>query len=358
MSKFDPWNWPGDGIFDINGDGELDTFERAARNAHHMEVLGMLDDEDDYEYDDSDDGFDFDDFEDEDYDLYDSDDLDDGFSSTGSIHIPLTFSVKVEPGEHEGKDYPNARQKQAAGFWNTFGDDSAEGKRAAFIIGNASSIPAANYLTADGKFLYAQAIKDNFTIPCTLPEEDLEQEIDFWNIFRKLQRRDGALTLEVWDWCLQQFAPYAEYAVGVQYDLWYSVLNFLQCHGEDFLPQCIDYVAEHPAFLESLQKIYTSGHYAVYILIIQALKQHRAKVANALFDMEFEAAKSNWKDINLTMQSLVDACYCFNDPMAVKCVKNHYLAKLKTLDDGMVLDEIPEWEAQLDKTIADLEQWR
>ena len=43
--------------------GKLDTFERAARDVHHMEVMGKLDDEDnDDEYD---------------YDDYDDDDLDD-----------------------------------------------------------------------------------------------------------------------------------------------------------------------------------------------------------------------------------------------------------------------------------------
>ncbi|MBR0414132.1 MAG: hypothetical protein IJI67_03565 [Clostridia bacterium] len=352
------WNWwPGDSVFDFNGDGKLDFTERVIRDVQHMRMMGLLDDDDDdtdYSTDDDDD-----DWRDncEAYDDEDEDDLDDDFSSAGSLNIPLTFSVEVVPGEHKSKDYPNARQKQAAGFWDTFGDDSAEGKRAAFIIGNAASIPAANYLTADGNFLYAQAIKDNFTIPCSLPDEDLEQEIEFWDIFRKLRCRDSALTLEVWDWCLQQFAPYAEYAVGVEYDLWFSVLSFMRSNAEDFLPQCVDYIAEHPAFLEALGKIYNSGNYIVYILIIEALKQHRAKIANALFDMEFEATKNNWKDINLTMQSLVDACYCFDEPMAVKYIKNHFLAKLKTLDDGMVLDEIPEWEEKLNKTIADLEQW-
>ena len=51
MSTFDPFQWPGDGIFDLNGDGKLDTFERAARDVHHMQVMGLLDDEDDDEYD-------------------------------------------------------------------------------------------------------------------------------------------------------------------------------------------------------------------------------------------------------------------------------------------------------------------
>ncbi|MBE6818962.1 MAG: hypothetical protein E7517_07405 [Ruminococcaceae bacterium] len=372
------WNdWIGDSRFDLDGDGEYDIFEEAGRQTNHLITMGVFDDDDgDYDYNDDwqdycEDGSeyglypeDFDDEEDYEMALEEAreaeEDEEEGFGAfmpTPVVNIPITFSIEVPQGEHESKDYPNARQKQAAGFWDTFGDNSPEGKRAAFIIGNAASIPAANYLTADGRFLYAQAIKDHFTVPCALPDEDLEQEIEFWDIFRKLQCRDGALTLEVWDWCLQQFAPYAEYAVAAEYDLWFSVLSFMRNHAEDFLPQCVDYIAEHPAFLEAIQKLYTSGNYIVYILIIEALKQHRAKIANALFNMEFEAAKNNWKDINLTMQSLVDACYCFDEPMAVKYIKNHYLAKLKTLDDGMVLDEIPEWEEKLNKTIADLEQW-
>ena len=58
-----PSKWSGYGIFDLNGDGELDTFERAARDVHHMQIMGLLDDDnDDDEYD---------------YDDYDDDDLDD-----------------------------------------------------------------------------------------------------------------------------------------------------------------------------------------------------------------------------------------------------------------------------------------
>ena len=56
MSAFNPFQWPGDGIFDLNGDGELDTFERAARDVHHMQMMGLLDDDnDEYDYDDYDD---------------------------------------------------------------------------------------------------------------------------------------------------------------------------------------------------------------------------------------------------------------------------------------------------------------
>lgn len=62
MSNFDPFRWPGDGIFDLDGDGELDTFERAARDVHHMQMMGLLDDDNDDEYD---------------YDDYDDDELDD-----------------------------------------------------------------------------------------------------------------------------------------------------------------------------------------------------------------------------------------------------------------------------------------
>ena len=62
MSTFDPFHWPGDGIFDLNGDGELDTFERAARDVHHMQMMGLLDDDDD------DDEYDYDDYDDDDLD--------------------------------------------------------------------------------------------------------------------------------------------------------------------------------------------------------------------------------------------------------------------------------------------------
>ena len=42
------WNWwPGDSVFDFNGDGKLDFTERVIRDVQHMRMMGLLDDDDD-----------------------------------------------------------------------------------------------------------------------------------------------------------------------------------------------------------------------------------------------------------------------------------------------------------------------
>lgn len=42
------------------------------------------------------------------------------------MEIPIRFTIEPSIIEHSGKEYLNARQKQVAGFWDTFRDDSEE----------------------------------------------------------------------------------------------------------------------------------------------------------------------------------------------------------------------------------------
>ena len=67
---------------------------------------------------------------------------------------------------------------------------------------NADNILAANYFSYNYGFLYAQAIKEHFELPCSLPEEEEAREMEFAEIMVKVARYDVPLSLEIWAWCL------------------------------------------------------------------------------------------------------------------------------------------------------------
>lgn len=112
-------------------------------------------------------------------------------------------------------------------FLNDFLNDFFEKSRCKFILKNADRILAADYLSNDGGFLYAQAIKDNFKLPCSLPDEDESREMELPQILCKIAKRDIPLSFEIWHWCLKQFLPYAQYDASSASDMSTEVIDYL-----------------------------------------------------------------------------------------------------------------------------------
>ena len=57
---------------------------------------------------------------------------------------------------------------------------------------------AANYLSHKAGFLYSQAIKDNFKLPISLPDEDETREFEFYQTICKIAKKNASLSFEVW----------------------------------------------------------------------------------------------------------------------------------------------------------------
>lgn len=95
------------------------------------------------------------------------------------------------------EDYPNKRRYNAActlaDMYMCYGSEEFERyekSRCKFILKNADRILAADYLSNDGGFLYAQAIKDNFKLPCSLPDEDEKSEMWLPQILCKIAKQN------------------------------------------------------------------------------------------------------------------------------------------------------------------------
>ena len=203
-------------MFDWDGDGNYGAFDAAC----DFEMFEAITGADEDEYDDSD----FDDFSDGDElglfreDFENDEEYEEAVAEargakTVNTVLEISFGNPREQWEHiKPEDFPNKRRYEAAltlakGTW-CFEDFK---KRCIFIGEKADKILAANYFTYNRGFIYAQAIKDNFDLPCALPDEDEEREMDFCDIIAKIAKRDIPLAFKVWEWCLEQFAPYIEY---------------------------------------------------------------------------------------------------------------------------------------------------
>lgn len=136
--------------------------------------------------------------------------------------ITLRFSVNCPALDRldaiKREDYLNQRRFDAA---HTLANEfrvyayeerkQKEDARCRFILENADHILAANYLSNEDGFLYAQAIKEHFTLPCSLPDEDAAREMELHDILAKIARHSVPLSFEIWSWCLREFLPYIQY---------------------------------------------------------------------------------------------------------------------------------------------------
>ncbi len=150
-----------------------------------------------------------------------------------------------ESEEIKEENYPNKRRYNAAyALAHNFTYISANNERGnkeqeccRFIVHCADQIVAANYLSYDRGFLYAQAIKDHFDLEIALPDEDESSEMKLRQVLQKIARKDIPLSFEIWHWCLEEFLPYARYDDWAAYDMSDAILYESYRFPENFWRQ-------------------------------------------------------------------------------------------------------------------------
>lgn len=158
-------------------------------------------------------------------------------------------------------DYPNRRKYNAAnelacinaGF-NFFASEEEKNKTVEmceFILNNPDII-AAQYLTHENEFLYAQAVKENFELPDGVEIEDEDESAKNYidEVIQRVAREDARLALDIWIWCIDQFYPYRKYESDETY-----IVNCL-LYDLDVMPdEFIDALLERLSERDNLMKI-------------------------------------------------------------------------------------------------------
>lgn len=318
--------------------------------------------------DGSDYGLDPDDFETEDeYNEALEEAQADEFVGTSAPAVSLQFSIecpaldKLE--EIKEENYPNKRRYNAAytlaNEFLCYSDKEVERRDKAccqFIIDNADKITAANYLSYEGGFLYAQAIKDNFKLPVSLPDEDEYREYELPEALCKIAKKNTALSFEVWEWALTTFLPYIQYADGSLSELTSSVIDDLYSFPEGYRAELARYMDKHPDFLERVVNEKADMPSDLDALIAAALQDRLASTALVLFQRGLVQAGDDWKKINGLTDGTTSWCKNYDELESAEYFKLNMLPLVKAIDIGMVQDEIDEWEKGLDEYISQVEK--
>ena len=230
-----------------------------------------------------------------------------------------------------------------------------ERERAEFLRSGKEQFIPARYLTLEGDYLYAKAIKDHFAIPCALPDETVEREMEFVQILKKLARRDMKLSLQVWDWCLKNFLPFSIYDDYCERNLCKDVILELHDFPEGFTEQLVCYLKDHQEFLSEIIRAGDEPVYGMSVLITAAIRGNALLVADVLFRSELKKAEGDWKETNKLAEDVIYECKDYEEVETIEYVRDNYLPLLAEIPDGMVQDEIPEWGKEIEEYIDRVE---
>ncbi|MDO4343351.1 MAG: hypothetical protein Q4C50_00975 [Eubacteriales bacterium] len=289
-----------------------------------------------------------------------------GFSGAApsiSLRVSIEWPALDKLEEIKEENYPNKRRFNAAytlaNEFLCYSNKEAERRDKAccqFIIDNADKITAANYLSNEGGFLYAQAIKDNFQLPVSLPDEDEYREYELSNTLCKIAKRNIALSFEVWQWALTTFLPYIQYADGSLSELTSSVIDDLYNFPENYRTELARYMDKHPDFMEKVVDAKAEMPSNLNALIAAALQDGLMNTALALFRRGLVQAGDDWKKINRLADGIISRCKNYNELESAEYFKLHMLPLIKAINIGMVQDEIGEWEKGLNDYISQVER--
>ncbi len=315
------------------------------------------------------DGSDFD-IDPEDYETEDEyiEALDEARQDANAPAISLQVSVGSPASDDEEEEikesnYPNKRRYNAAytlaNDYLCYSDDEYGKKEKAccqFIVEQADSVIAANYLAHDTGFLYAQAIKDNFTLPISLPDEDEARVFELSNALCKIAKKNIPLSFEVWEWCLEQFLPYAHYDEYAASDLTNAIIDDLYQFPDNYRTELVRYMDKNTDFRDKVLGACKDLADHLPELIVEAIKDGLFQTAEAIFKSGLAKANGQWKPINELVKDTIDWCKDYEELETIEHFKNKLFPLVRAIDIGMVKDEVEEWEQDIDKYISQVEE--
>lgn len=290
-----------------------------------------------------------------------------GGSNGDSVNIGLIFSVECPALDKlqaiKESDFPNKRRYNAAyNLANEFliysNEEYKNQEKACckFIVENADTVLAANYLTHDNGFIYAQAVKDNFDLPISLPDEDETSEYGIHEILSKIAKKDIDLSLKVWAWLVENFLPYAQYSSWATKELTFYVFDYIRDFPDKFVPALAHYLNDNPEFCNTVVSAHEEADGALCIVIAEAIKEGLLDFSVELFKLGLEVADGRWKEINKLVSGVLCFCKNWNELESIEFFQTNMLPLVKAIDIGMVQDEIEGWENEIAEYVAYVEK--
>lgn len=252
-----------------------------------------------------------------------------------TLTIPIEITVNISSDEDYEKK-KNARHK--------------------LITNNKDKVLAIKYLTESGQFLYSKAVKENFTLPISLPDETYCREYELADIICKIAKRDEDLSIKVWSWCVEQFLPYVEWDDYAADDMTNNIIDKLYRFPENYGKTLAHYMEEHSDFRTKIagSALGVSGN--ISSVIVSAIQEELFDTAKAIFDICYAKIKDNWKEVIDFINEILWKCKNYDELESIEYFEKELFPIIKKCEQGMVKDEIEDWEKEIANYINNVEE--
>lgn len=290
----------------------------------------------------------------------------DNSAVSATLPLKLTFEFTY-PGKEQLEalneaDYPNKRSYRAAyglcelQHGNPYipSDSSKEKEAERFNFILSGNCIAAKYLTPYDGFIYAQAVKENFTLPISVDDEDEESSVWFPDVFMEIAEEDSALAVEVWAWCIKEFGPYQNY-MKTKPILYSYITSSTDEYPPEFLDLAIDKLGNDVAFSEALLSRSPELMYGISSFIGRALETGKNKEAQIIFTSFMLNPKVKGKNAEDFINSIISHCSNWEELETMESFKFYILPIVKKMNDKRIQRLLPKFADEIDHYIISVE---
>ena len=280
-----------------------------------------------------------------------------------SIHmVGLPDDMEDDDPIPNEKDYLYKRMYDAAlelSTMNSFPDLYAdkEAKKRRFIcerILERKEFPF-KYLTLDSGFLLVQAVKENFDLPCTFPDEDESPKTWLEDLIKRVARRDARLAVDIWAWCIKEFTPFLEYS-PYESIIHNDVLGSVSGYGKKFFDAFIDRLGDDDEFLQVLYRDNPEVPCCAETIISAALERNAIQVAAAVFQAALQNEKTDASEIESLVDECISGCFNWTELETMEAFQTHHYPLLEKESSREIRALFPEWEEKMQEYIDEVEK--
>lgn len=304
------------------------------------------------------------------YDYESEDEYEEALAEARSdVHGGITLTINVSiPGMEalnaiNPADYPNKRKYEAAyrlrdvqqgtAYISEDSSPEAEIERCQFIL-NSDTI-AARYLTVYNGFLYAQAVKEHFTLPIDIPDEDDSIETYFDDLMREVAEEDPKLAVEIWGWCIKQFGPYPQYMYDKR-----TLYNFTMCSIDEYPEAFLDIAARaigaDQEFCDGLLTRSPEFPCCSGPLIAKALKIGNPKEASLMFIAAVLNPAGKGKDLEELIERIISDCSDWEELETMEAFQTYILPIIEKMENKRIVRLYPKFAKKVSDYISYVEK--
>lgn len=293
-------------------------------------------------------------------------------SAPASIPLQLRLSVDFAEPENEPESAPRPKREDYATelMWDAacrlydlqqeYGEDFREQSyikedcaRCDFILQHQELI-AAQYLTPDGDFLYARAVKEHFSLSFALDEKDYK-EGECVSLLKDIIREDASLAADVWVWLLKHVYPYRQY-LCYSYDLESEIQSTLSSQPDAFVDRLTDQLQSTPEVMPALFVYGYNAARSLPVLLSRTLSRGMNELAADIFRCFVAQEDTSSGNICDALEQSRLSCYDSNAVETLEAFRDVILPIAKELPRERVVRSIKHLEDKIAEDIDYVER--